>query len=213
MAGFEVTTEVLSMMVLLLGDLLNDGVHPSGSGFGIRQNSWTERCWQPRPDLGNDFRRYTLLPERLERLDDQSAFPEFESSLFQSSVFESQGGVTDFEAFVGSIGQIDGACWNLSREPQQIQCCCATRLDSPAKLTRQSAGNLVDVRAQLLLQEFAVSRVVIDSADNPSHLTFGGEAMQSGIDRGSLAKVQKIARRERPTTPCASNAIKYPIFR
>jgi hypothetical protein len=44
-------------------------------------------------------------------------------------------------------------------------------LDAPTKLPRQGPRNLINIRAKLLIEELAETRVVIDTANDPANLT------------------------------------------
>jgi hypothetical protein len=50
-------------------------------------------------------------------------------------------------------------------------------LNAPAEFARNSSGDLIDIRAQLLVEEFTEARVVIDATDYPANLSASVKTM------------------------------------
>jgi len=52
---------------------------------------------------------------------------------------------------------------------------------------------LVEIGAELLAQQFAEARVVVDPPDDPADAAFPLQPVQGGIDGRAVAEVKKIA--------------------
>jgi hypothetical protein len=86
----------------------------------------------------------------------------------------------------------------LRGKSQEIQSGSPARLDSPAELPRQSPRNLVNIGTQVLIEEFAETRIVVDAVNDPANLTALLHPVERGIDSGAASEVQKVAWRECP---------------
>ncbi len=72
-------------------------------------------------DLRDDLRRNLLLSKRLERLNDQAAFLEFDAGFFGRRMLEYQGRSADLVDPVWAIGDVDGAGRNLRAKFGEVQ--------------------------------------------------------------------------------------------
>jgi hypothetical protein len=100
----------------------------------------------------------------------------------------------------------------LSGKPQEIQSGSSARLDSPTELSRQSPRNLVNIRAHVLIEDFAETRIIVDAANDPANLAALLQPVERGIDSGAASEVQKVAWRKCPPSPGPSNSIFSLIF-
>src|ERR1039457_663382 len=126
---------------------------------------------QPAPNFRDHAGSDSIRAKGFEALNDQPTFPQLEAGLFQGRVFEDHGCVADPVGAVRAIRQIHGAGGNLGGQAQQVLRDRSIWLDSPAKLPRQRMSHLIDVWTQLLAEELAGPRIIVDSADNPTDLT------------------------------------------
>jgi hypothetical protein len=90
-----------------------------------------------------------------------------ESGFLQGTMFESQFNAPDLVCPIGPIGLEDILAGHLGGKPGQVQRGRAAGQYSPAELAGESPGNLVDIRLRLLLQQFAIPGIVVDTADDP----------------------------------------------
>jgi hypothetical protein len=81
----------------------------------------------------------------------------------------------------------------LSGKPQKIQSRGSAGLDSPTELPRQSPRNLVNIRTQVLIEEFAEARIVVDAANDLANLAAFFQPVERGINSGAASEVQKVA--------------------
>jgi hypothetical protein len=100
----------------------------------------------------------------------------------------------------------------LSGKPQEIQSGGSAGLDSPTELPCQSPCNLVNIGTQVLIEEFAEARIVVDAANDPANLTALFQPVERGIDSGAASEVQKVAWRECPPSYGSSNSVFSLIF-
>jgi hypothetical protein len=73
-------------------------------------------------------------------------------------------------------------------------------LNAPAELSSQGSGNLIEVGAELLAQQLAEARVIVDPPDDPADAAFPLQTVQGGINGRPMAKVQEVAWRECPSS-------------
>ena len=94
------------------------------------------------------------MSQRLERLDDESAFREFEAGLFQGSVIENKNGASDLVRAVRAIRQINCTCGYLRGETEQVLGDGSARLNPPAEFACERLCHLVEVGAQFRREHF-----------------------------------------------------------
>ena len=74
-----------------------------------------------------------------------------------------------------------------------------TLRDAPAKLAGERVSHLVGVRAQLLVQQRAESRVVVDAADRTTNRASLNKTLQGFVNGVAAAQSSKVALGKRPT--------------
>src|ERR1035437_736368 len=127
-------------------------------------------------------------------------------------MLENQSHITDLVSPVWPIRQVDSAGGNLGGEPEEIQSSGPAGLNSPTEFTRQSPRNLVNIRTQLLIEELAEARVVVNAADDPANLAPLLHSVERRIHSGAASEVQEVARRKRPPSSHSSNSVFSLVF-
>src|ERR1035437_4646111 len=122
-------------------------------------------------------------------------------------MLENQSHITDLVSPVRPIRQVDSAGGNLGGEPEEIQSGGPAGLNSPTEFTRQSPRNLVNIRAQVLIEELAEARVVVDAADDPANLAPLLQPVECRIHSGAASEVQEVARRKCPPSSNPSHSV------
>ena len=105
-----------------------------------------------------------LLAQRLQCLNDESAFRKSEASLFPGSVIKNKSSASDAIRPIRTIRQVNCPCGHLRGKAEQVLCDSAARLDSPTEFACERLCNLVDVGAQVRREQFAELRTVINPA-------------------------------------------------
>ena len=139
-----------------------------------------------------------LLSQRLERLDDESAFRKFEAGLLQCSVIENKSSASDFVRAVRAIRQVDCTCGHLRGEAEQVLCDSSARLDSPAEFARERLCHLVEVGAQFCREHLAELRAIIDPTNHPANGTFALQTMECRVDGRAASEVGEVPCGKRP---------------
>ena len=98
---------------VLPGDLPEYGIHPSRGRLSVGQHPRPEIRRQPFANLRNDFLGDVLLAQRLQCLNDESAFRKSEASLFQSSVIKNKSSASDMIRPIRTVRQVDCPCGHL----------------------------------------------------------------------------------------------------
>ena len=153
-----------------------------------------------------------LLSQRLERLDDESAFRKLEAGLFQGSVIENKGSASDFVRAVRAIRQVDCTCGHLRGEAEQVLCDSSARLDSPTKFARERLCHLVEVGAQFCREQLTELGAIIDPTNHPANGTFALQTMECGVDGWAASEVGEVPCRKRPSSSIAVNPAKSLFF-
>ena len=193
---------------ILPRDLPQCCVHPSSCSSRVGQHRCPQTWLQPCANLRGDFRRDVLLTQRLERLDDESAFRESEARLFQGRVVENKSSAPNFVRAARPIGQVDCTRGHLRGGAEQIQCDGAARLDCPAEFARARLRHLVEVGAQFRRERLTEVGLIVDPTDNPPNRTFTLQPAKRRIDSRAAPEICKVPGRKRPSPSAGMNPAK-----
>ncbi len=153
---------------VLLGDLLDSRIDPPGGGLRVEEYLLPQHRIELFTNLRKDFGCDPVFSVSPQRLNKELTLAEFESCLLECGVLEGQRGLPNCVRSVRSVGKIDHPSRNLGGKSEEILSGGAIWLDAPGELARKCMGNLVDVWADTLLEQFAVPWVIVDAADDPS---------------------------------------------
>jgi len=110
------------------------------------------------------------------------------------------------------IGEIDRTRGNLRRETEQVLSRGSVGLNAPVEFAGERMSDLVDIRAYRASQRLAMTRIVVDAANDPSNDAVTLPAMQRGIDGRTSSQIGKIRLGEGPPPPVAVDPAKYLLF-
>ncbi len=87
-------------------DFLNCAVHPTGGSPGVGQDFASQRLRQPIANLADHLCRHPPLAQRLERLHEQTSFPQPKSGLLERRVLKGKRRIADLMAAIRTVGEI-----------------------------------------------------------------------------------------------------------
>jgi hypothetical protein len=73
-------------------------------------------------------------------------------------------------------------------------------------------SDLIDVYADRPVKDFALTRIIVDAADDPSNDAFAFPAMERRIDGRTRRQIGEIRLGEGPTPPIPIDPAKYLLF-
>jgi hypothetical protein len=190
-------------------DFLNRGVDPARRGFGVAEDAPSERRIELPADLRNGFGRNAAFAECLQRLHDESALRQFESSLFERRVPEGEPRAANQVGAGRAIGEVDRACGNLGRETEQVLGGGSVGLDAPGEFARDRVRDLIEIGTEGTSEPLALAWVIVDAANDSSDDAVALPAMQRGIDGGTGAEIGEVGLGEGPTPLVAVDAGNY----
>ena len=139
---------------------------PTCGRFGVCEDLSSQSRIKPLSNLGDDLSRHPIRAEWLERLHDQRAFPVLEAGLFQGGVLEDERRLADLVRPFRSIGTVDDMSRDLRGQADDVLRRRAARLDAPAELAGDRLSHLIYVRAQIVAQQRAESRMLCFPANS-----------------------------------------------
>ena len=108
-------------------------------------------------------------------------------------MLECQRRIADLVDPVWAVGEIDGTGRHLSRKSDEVECGGTAGLNAPTELPRQSPRNLIDVRAQALIEELAETWVVIDAANDAANLSALFQPVESRVNSRTASEVKEVS--------------------